>query len=184
MAKEKMQSGEAKLSVPYWDIYGSKSYTLLEKHGFSLKFEQIGMGLKLENKFNNSGTLKLKRVETKQEARLWSETFENSFGYLIHPSLFDSMPLATNCFVAYQQDDPVGTGILHTTGLVTGIHSVGIVPEHRRKGYADEIMKQLLNKAIAGGSEYATLQASSMGKGLYLKLGFESQFAIRNYALD
>ncbi len=66
---------------------------------------------------------------------------------------------------------------------IIGIHSMGIIPEMRGKGFAEQMMRTILNQAVEQGFERATLQASSMGKGLYLKLDFEQQFAMSNYGL-
>ncbi len=65
-----------------------------------------------------------------------------------------------------------------------GVHSVGIPPEMRRKGYAKQIMKLLINSAVDNACDYMTLQASDMGKNLYLNLGFKEQFTIKNYKLQ
>ncbi|MGF6846006.1 putative acetyltransferase [Chitinophaga sp. W3I9] len=58
-----------------------------------------------------------------------------------------------------------------------------MIPEARRKGFANEIMAFVLNESLALNARYATLQASQMGKGIYLDMGFEEQFVIRNYAV-
>ncbi len=54
----------------------------------------------------------------------------------------------------------------------------------RKRGFAEQIMKRLTNMAVENGSEYVTLQASDMGKNIYLQLGFEEQFVIKNYFLQ
>jgi len=60
---------------------------------------------------------------------------------------------------------------------------MGNPPEMRRRGFAEEIMKLLINRVFDNQGKYITLQASGMGKNGYLKLGFEEQFIIRNYRL-
>jgi len=45
-------------------------------------------------------------------------------------------------------------------------------------------MKLLINIAVENGNEHITLQASNMGKNLYIKLGFKEQFSIKNYTLQ
>ncbi|WP_034044917.1 GNAT family N-acetyltransferase [Wocania ichthyoenteri] len=183
LAKEKLLSISTNLTIPYWDIYNSNSFEMLDENGFNLKFEQIGMSLKAPHIFTEIKTLSLKKVSTEKDAKLWSILFSKSFGYFTNPVLLTKSQKNTDYYIAYHQNEAVGTGILHTTNNVTGIHSVGIVPEQRRKGYAEQIMKLLINKSIKINSDYITLQSSDMGKGLYLKLGFEEQFTIKNYAL-
>ncbi|MNF14153.1 hypothetical protein D3C80_2162530 [compost metagenome] len=53
----------------------------------------------------------------------------------------------------------------------------------RKRGYAEEIMKFAINEAIDADCEYAQLQASALGKGIYTRLGFEDLFTITNYQL-
>lgn len=184
LAKEKVLTTSTNLTIPYWDIYDSNSFEILQQNGFNLKFEQIGMALKTSETFDQLNTLNLKKVSTEKEAQLWSTLFSKSFGYSINPILLKNPNRSTNFYIAYDKDEAVGTGILHTTNKVSGIHSLGILPEQRRKGYAEQIMKLLINKSIEMNSDYITLQSSNMGKGLYLKLGFEEQFVIKNYALQ
>jgi predicted acetyltransferase len=73
--------------------------------------------------------------------------------------------------------------MLFQTGNYIGIHGVGVIPEMRRKGFAEEIMKFALNISIDLKAEYALLQASAMGKDIYTRLGFEDLFVIKNYIL-
>ena len=183
LAKEKLLSTATNLTIPYWDIYKSTSFKILEQNGFSIKFEQTGMSLKVEHLFTELKDLSLKRVSNIEEANLWAKLFYNSFGYFTNPILLSKSQKNTDYYIAYHKNEVVGTAILHTTNNVTGIHSVGIVPEQRRKGYAEQLMKLLINKSIKNNSDCITLQSSDMGKGLYLKLGFEEQFSIKNYTL-
>ncbi len=81
------------------------------------------------------------------------------------------------------EEKPIGTLTLFQTGNVMGIHGVGVIPEMRKKGFAEEIMKFAINEAIDVGCEYAQLQASALGKGIYTRLGFEDLFLITNYQL-
>ncbi len=181
--KDKLRSITSNMVVPYWDIYNSASFRLLEKNDFQLKFEQIGMSLKVDTLFTELEDLKLVKTTTEKEFELWSVLFKRSFGYFINPMLLSTSYKIINYYIAYHQNEAVGTGILFNTDHVAGIHSVGILPEQRRRGYAKEIMKLLINESIKTDSDYITLQASSMGKDLYLKLGFKEQFKIKNYVL-
>lgn len=184
LAKTKIKATSTNLIIPYWDVYNSNSFKRLEENEFNLKFEQIGMSLKTPSILSEVNTLNLKKISTEKEAELWSVLFSKSFGYYINPILLNTSNRNTNFYIAYDQGKAFGTGILHTTNNVSGIHSLGILPEQRRKGYAEQIMKLLINKSIEINSDYITLQSSNMGKGLYLKLGFEEQFVIKNYALQ
>lgn len=63
------------------------------------------------------------------------------------------------------------------------MHSLGIIPQKRKQGFATEIMRHTLNKAIDQNLSLATLQASEMAKEMYLKLGFSLDFLMKNYGV-
>lgn len=76
--------------------------------------------------------------------------------------------------MAYYQNEPVGTAILFQINKVSGIHGVGVISGMRRRGFAEQIMKRLINMAVENDSQHVTLQASAMGRNIYLKLSFKS----------
>jgi ribosomal protein S18 acetylase RimI-like enzyme len=168
-------------TLPYWDIYNSNSFEILNTLGFEKRTEQIGMSLKLDKPFQQTIHLEHKRVTDTVAAKLWSDLFKQAFGYYIHEEILNRTFRVIEYYIAYSESQPIGTAILYNTGNISGIHAVGVIPEMRRKGFADDMMAFILNRAIASHAAYATLQASAMGKGLYLKLGFKEEFIIRNY---
>ena len=183
-AKNQLLSSSTKLIVPYWDIYQSQSYGLLEANGFEKLSEQVGMSLKLTQSYEKIEPLRLEIVTSKESAILWEELFLQAFNYRISHKLLLPGHEDIDYLIAYHKNEPIGTGIFHYSGdAVVGIHSMGIIPEMRRKGFAKQMMINMLSQSSKRGFKYATLQASDMGKGLYLKLGFEEQFIIKNYAL-
>lgn len=183
LVKDILPTFSTNIIVPYWNIYNSQSFKILEENGFKLKFEQIGMSLKLNQIFNKLEHFKLVKVTTNRNAEIWSNLFKKSFGYYINPILINKTHKQMDYFITYHQNKMVGTGISNKTGNISGIHSVGIIPTQRRKGYAEQIMKLLINQSINTDSDYVTLQASNMGIGLYHKLGFKDGFKIKNYTL-
>jgi len=184
LIKEKLAPITSNITLPIWNIYDKKENTLLEHNGFNIKFEQIGMSLKLDKPFEIKSDVKIKLVTNSTESKLWSELFKKSFGYKISSETINKTYNKINYYIAYNDGIAVGTAILYKSNNVVGIHSVGIPPERRRKGFAEEIMKLLINIAIENRDKYITLQASNMGKNLYLKLGFKEQFVIKNYILE
>jgi ribosomal protein S18 acetylase RimI-like enzyme len=183
-AKNCLSKSSTNLIIPYWDMYNNGSFKILEQNGFKLQFEQIGMSLKREHLYTELNSLSFKKVSAVKDATLWSLLFSKSFGYFINPKLLSTYQEDTIYYIAYHKNEAVGTAILHTENNVIGVHSVGIIPEQRRKGYAAQIMKLLINESIKMESDIITLQSSDMGKGLYLKLGFKEDFVIKNYALQ
>ena len=182
-AKDQVLSKHPNLIVPYWGIYENHSYQLLEKNGFTKLFEQVGMSLKIADSFDGLCNINLEPIVTLDQANNWCSLFEMSFGYRILPDILLTTNETIGYFTVYYQNKAVGTAITYQTGNVMGVHAIGIIPEARRKGLAHQLMIILLNLSIKQGCEYVTLQASNMGKGLYLKLGFEEQFTIKNYSL-
>ncbi|PXY43614.1 GNAT family N-acetyltransferase [Flavobacterium hydrophilum] len=171
------------LVIPYWDIFDSNSNQLLEQNGFEIKTEQVGMFLKLDQKFILQGNLKFTRVLNKEDAKAWSDVYPNAFGYIISEEILIQDYEKTSFYLVFFQQKPIGTFMLFETENNIGIHGVAVIPEMRRKGFAEEIMKFALNLAIDSNLEYAHLQASVMGKDIYTRLGFEDLFVIRNYIL-
>ncbi|PKB44491.1 acetyltransferase (GNAT) family protein [Cellulophaga sp. RHA19] len=182
--KIKLTTISKNITVPLWNIYDKDDDTILIRNGFRLKFEQVGMFLKVNKSFVINNNVKIKQVTSINDTKLWSTIFAKSFGYKISPITIQETLKNIIYYIAYKDGVAVGTAMLYKTNNVMGIHSVGIPPEMRRKGFAESIMKLLINKSIEYKVEYITLQASSMGKNLYLKLGFKDQFVIKNYILD
>jgi len=171
------------LVLPYWNIFETKSYEILEAYGFSLKTEQVAMALKLDQKFILEHHLNFKKIDNEQDVKIWSELYPNAFGYIISKEILIHNHNDVLFYLVSNEDQPIGTFMLFQTGNTIGIHGVGVIPEMRRKGFAEEIMKFALNLAIDLKAEYALLQASVMGKAIYTRLGFEDLFVIKNYIL-
>ncbi|MEQ9230741.1 MAG: GNAT family N-acetyltransferase, partial [Cyclobacteriaceae bacterium] len=128
------------------------------------------------------GRTSLLRVHDTRTATLWAKLFHSAFGYQIHASVVEATMHAVDYFIGSSQGGYVGTAALYLTGdTIAGIHSMGVIPEQRRKGYAEDFLLQVMHAAKNMGADYATLQASEMGKGLYLKTGFQEDFLLRNF---
>jgi ribosomal protein S18 acetylase RimI-like enzyme len=177
-----MQSNSG-LVLPYWDIFGTKSYEILEAYGFALKTEQVAMALKLDQEFTLQNTLSFKKIDNEQDAKIWSDLYPNAFGYVISKEILIHNHNNVHFYLVYYENQPIGTFMLFQTKNNIGIHGVGVIPEMRRKGFAEEIMKFALNLSIDLKAEYTLLQASAMGKDIYTRLGFEDLFIIKNYIL-
>lgn len=112
-AKKRLRSARVRLSIPYFDIYGSQSYELLEANGFRKSSEQIGMSLNLTQSYREANTIRTKKVTDVQSAVLWEQLFQQAFDYKIHHQLLLPHYERTDYLVAYDQEDtPVGTAII------------------------------------------------------------------------
>lgn len=171
------------LVLPYFHIFRTNSYEILEAKGLTKKTEQVAMALKLDQKFEQLNNLSVKRVLNSEDAKIWTAIYPDAFGYVISKEILIHNNENVQFYLFSFKDQPIGTCMLFQTGNNIGIHGVGVIPEMRRKGFAEEIMKFALNLAIDSNLEYALLQASAMGKDIYTRLGFEDLFVIRNYVL-
>ncbi|KAF2340197.1 GNAT family N-acetyltransferase [Flavobacterium tistrianum] len=172
------------LVVPYWDIFESNSNEIFEKNGFSIRNQLAAMALKLNEKFTIQDNLTFKRVLNEEDAKTWSDIYPLSFNYVISKETLVANYENTKFFLVHFEGKAIGTLTLFQTGNIMGIHGVGVIPEMRKRGFAEEIMKFAINEAINANCEYAQLQASALGKGIYTRLGFEDLFTITNYQLD
>ncbi|MDQ6530279.1 GNAT family N-acetyltransferase [Flavobacterium sp. LHD-85] len=171
------------LVVPYWDIFGSNSNEIFEKNGFSIRNQLAAMALKLDRKFTTLNILTFKRVLNEEDAKTWSDIYPLSFNYIISKETLVQNYENVKYFLVHFEEKPIGTLALFQTENIMGIHGVGVIPEMRKRGFAEEIMKFAINEAIDADCQYAQLQASALGKGIYTKLGFEDLFTITNYQL-
>lgn len=149
-----------------------------------LKSTQYGMSLELNEKFETQRQIDFKRVENTEEANIWSNAFFKAFNYEISTATILKTKETIPYYLVYFEQELVGTVILYTTNTIAGLHSLGIIPEKRKQGFATEIMRHTLNKAIDQNLSLATLQASEMAKEMYLKLGFSLDFLMENYILN
>lgn len=171
------------LVLPYWNIFGTNSYEILDAYGFEIKSEQVAMALKLDQKFELHNNLSFKKIDTEQDAKIWSDLYPNAFGYVISKEILIHNHKNVHFYLAFFKEQPIGTFMLFQTQNNIGIHGVGVIPEMRRKGFAEAIMKFALNLSIDLQADYALLQASVMGKDIYTRLGFKDLFVIKNYIL-
>jgi len=179
----KILQSNSGLVLPYWDLYNSNSFEILEKKGLIKKTEQVAMALPLDQKFTLQNMLTYKKVTNEEEAKIWSDLYPIAFGYVISKESLARNLENVDFYLVSLKKEPIGTFMLFKTENNIGIHGVGVIPEMRRKGYAEEIMKFALNHAIDLTIEYALLQASAMGKDIYTRLGFKDLFVIKNYVL-
>jgi N-acetylglutamate synthase-like GNAT family acetyltransferase len=115
-------------------------------------------------------------------AKTWSQLFQDAFGYEISIDTVYKTKNSIEYYIGKHNGVPVGTAVLFVDSHgIAGIHSMGIIPSQRRKGYAEKLLIHMMNIAKIKGAAYATLQASDMGKGLYFKTGFQQDFIIKTF---
>lgn len=171
-----------KITIPIWAANLSGTEEVLKDHGFIMKNELTGMAVRLDSTISSANKFWIEKVNDYRTAIKWSKLFQKCFGYLIHSETVEKTMDAVDYFIGRFEYQSVGTAALYldNTGIA-GLHSMGIVPDHRRNGFAEDFMVHLLNTARHDGAKYATLQASAMGKGIYLRAGFKEDFQLKNF---
>ncbi|ASZ14089.1 GNAT family N-acetyltransferase [Chitinophaga sp. MD30] len=157
------------LTFPYWDLERRGHDLLLAEAGLVQRFAQAGMTMPLTKAYATTFQLDFEQVTDAAAARLWADIYPKGFGYVIGQQIPTAAMEQIQFYLARYDGEPVGTGMLYNTGDIAGIHGIGVIPEMRRRGFAEEIMQFVINRALEDGARYAALQASQMGKGLYLR---------------
>lgn len=153
-------------------------------YGLKLKSEQIGMSLRLRDyimQHTAGSSVAFIRITDKTNAKLWSDLFLQSFGYLISDEVIYGIKNQVEFYNLEYEKHLVGTVMIYKLDNSIGIHSLGIITEFRKKGLAEKVMNAILLKAQKENLEYAHLQSSPMGINLYKKLGFKESFKMYNY---
>lgn len=100
------------------------------------------------------------------------EAPESIFATLLTPSVL-ARP-GVSCYVGEVGGEPVTTGLALTLGTSTGVFNVATPPAYRGHGYAAALTARATSDGLAKGAEWAWLQSSAAGHGVYQKLGFRT----------
>ena len=75
-------------------------------------------------------------------------------------------------WVGYEDGDPVASSQLVVHDNVAGLYYIATLETARRKGYGDAITRHAIREGQARGCDLVCLQASSSGRPVYERLGF------------
>lgn len=88
-------------------------------------------------------------------------------------------------FVGYMDSHPVTTAAVTITGDVVGLYSIATLPQYRRLGFAEAIMRQIVTAAQeAAGVTRTVLQSTRSGFALYKKMGYRTVNNFNVYIAD
>jgi ribosomal protein S18 acetylase RimI-like enzyme len=88
-------------------------------------------------------------------------------------------------YVGYSNGRAVTTAAAVITGDVIGLYSVATLPQHRRLGFAEAIMRQVIREAQATrGVSRTVLQATSSGLSLYEAMGYRTVTSFNVFIAD
>jgi GNAT superfamily N-acetyltransferase len=88
-------------------------------------------------------------------------------------------------YVGYLDGEPVATAATVTAAGVVGVYNVATLPQHRRRGHGEAVMRYALEKARKeSGCERTILQATEYGFPLYLSMGYRTVTSVEVYAFE
>jgi ribosomal protein S18 acetylase RimI-like enzyme len=88
-------------------------------------------------------------------------------------------------YVGYSKGRAVTTAAAVITGDVIGLYSVATLPQHRRLGFAEAIMRQVIEQAQRSRSvSRLVLQATSSGFSLYEAMGYRTVTSFNVFIAD
>jgi ribosomal protein S18 acetylase RimI-like enzyme len=99
--------------------------------------------------------------------------------------VFDSESVWENfaAYVGYVDGEAVCTTAIVMGADAVGVYNVATVPEHRRRGYGEALMRHAMAKAQrAHGVEQAVLQSTPAGYKLYERMGFRTVTRVAVYS--
>ncbi|MCW4024119.1 MAG: GNAT family N-acetyltransferase [Candidatus Bathyarchaeota archaeon] len=166
----------------------------LEENGFLAQSDQSVMiySKTALPQFSNSQGTTVKAVENMEDVEVMSDLMMEIFemppewkqGFLEFN--VESFQRGWRFYLAYVDDEPVGTCALFSSGGVSGIFNVGTLKQYRGYGTGSALTIQALKDSMAEGNVLHSLQAECGGNAerLYLKLGFVVDHKIQFYAKD
>ncbi len=160
---------------------------LIEQKGFTSHYHQTGMALLLsELKVNPNKLLVVRKVENKNDAKLWIECVSEGFEIHACDELINKFMVEEDIslYIGLYNDKVVTTLLLCCSENSAGLHAVTTLPEYRKNNFALTISGYALLEAIELGYKHAVLQASSMGIHVYKKLGFKPYCEFITYHLE
>jgi len=135
-------------------------------------------------------TLDVRRVADEQTRSAFSQVMSTAFE--IPPSVSLSVYGAERAwkgafqgYVGYSNGRAVTTAAGVITGNVIGLYSVATLPQHRRLGFAEAIMRHVVQLAQqTSGVSHSVLQATSSGLSLYEAMGYQTVTSFNVFISD
>lgn len=144
--------------------------------------------LELNEDLPEPAGLTIERVEDIETLKKWAYASIIGFGlpethvdawFELFAGLGFDLPLRN--YVGILDGEPVSTTELFLAEGVAGIYVVTTVPEARRRGIGAALTLAALREARAIGYRIGILHSSSMGLGVYRRLGFEEYCKMGHY---
>ncbi len=121
--------------------------------------------------------LRIEAVTEESSLDAFARAAFRSFGYpedaasmMLTPQLWARPEV--EAFVGTADGEPVASAMLIVSGRVAGIYWVGTVPSARRRGFGEALTWAAIQAGRRAGCLVASLQASTMGRPVYERMGF------------
>lgn len=84
-------------------------------------------------------------------------------------------------YLGYADGAPVASSALITSGDVAGVHYVGTLASHRRRGFGEAMTRHAVDEGAKAGCRISALQASEMGQPIYERMGFRTVTSYKTF---
>jgi ribosomal protein S18 acetylase RimI-like enzyme len=165
----------------------------LEQHGFTHRHEDTAMAAVIPSMYEDVPTLTELVVQECQNAemlRAWLPVEMKGFNaaedstatyYENYVNTGFGTGTPWHHYVGWLHDEPVSVASLLLHAGVAGIYGVATIPEVRRQGVGTAMTLHALREARASGYQIAVLTASTLGIGIYRRIGFREYGSIHHY---
>lgn len=149
----------------------------------------LNYNLKQEARAKHVALRKATNQDAREIARQNSIYFEEEFEQEQEENILlpeDEEQYGSLIFMAEAEGKIIGKVNLEKIEKTGGIYGLGVIPEHRRKGYGREILLQSINILIEKGSENIMLQVATKNKSalnIYKSCGFEETATMDYYEI-
>ncbi len=165
----------------------------LMQHGFTKIGEPTSMAIDLAalNEANRAPKgFKIIEAEDEKTLKTWCTVAATSFGVPepVIPSIVEwcrmdlELGQPAKFYLGLLNGKPVATSNYYLGAGVCGLYFVGTLPEARNKGIGFSITQKPLLDAKKMGYKAGILQASVMGRPIYLRLGFKEYGTMGSYS--
>jgi ribosomal protein S18 acetylase RimI-like enzyme len=161
---------------------------IFQKHGLRHVSEMPGMiAEEIGPPARRLPELDVRRVECEHSRRVFCEVGSACFHVPLawFQEVFDTECIWTDFegYVGLLRGEAVSTAAVVVTGNVLGVYNVATLPEHRRRGYGEAVMRFALDRARErSGSSRTILQSTQQGLRLYERIGYRTVTAVDVYA--
>lgn len=187
---------ERKVNLHCWTTQDTKPSNLgeyLTAHKFTNVGVAAGMAVDLQDLNESDATppgFSIVEVKDSKTLKAWCQVAGTGFSIPEHAitsivewlTMEIKMKQPIRCYLGLLDGKPVATSQYYLGAGVCGIYFVATLPEARNKGIGYSITQKPLLDAKKLGYRVGILQASQMGRPVYLKLGFKEYSKIGSYS--